>query len=200
MAEPVRARRLSDHEGQTLQRLVRRGKHDSIQVRRALIVLASAGGTPVTAIAQLVAADEDTVRDVIHAFNERGLSALDPNGAGGRPRRITSDDDGFIVATATTRPEKLGRPFTRWSIRELLAYLADDPTRIVVIGRERLRQYLREHPFPEPVFCLRSVRAAVDPAVARLGLGARRQTRTLADHLPARPGRALLSRLLQPGR
>jgi hypothetical protein len=33
--------------------------------------------SPVTAIAHLVAADEDTVRDVIHAFTERGLSALD---------------------------------------------------------------------------------------------------------------------------
>ncbi|MCE0764611.1 helix-turn-helix domain-containing protein [Pseudonocardia kujensis] len=33
---------------------------------------------PVPTIARLVAADEDTVRDVIHAFNERGLAALDP--------------------------------------------------------------------------------------------------------------------------
>ncbi|MBE1560293.1 transposase [Nonomuraea africana] len=97
------------------------------------------------AIARLVAADEDTVRDVIHAFNERGLAALDPNWAGGRPRRITSGDEDFIVATATTRPEKLGRPFTRWSIRKLADYLADNPTRVVIVGRERLRQYLREH-------------------------------------------------------
>ena len=41
------------------------------------------------AIARLVAADEDTVRDVIHAFNERGLAALDPQWAGGRPRLIS---------------------------------------------------------------------------------------------------------------
>lgn len=79
MAEPVRARQLDDHEGQYLQRIVRRGKHGSIKVRRALIIMASASGTPAPAIARLVAADEDTVRDVIHAFNERGLSALDPN-------------------------------------------------------------------------------------------------------------------------
>ena len=43
------------------------------------------------AIARLVAADEDTVRDVIHAFNERGLAALDPRWAGGRPRLISDD-------------------------------------------------------------------------------------------------------------
>jgi transposase len=118
MAEPVRARRLSDEEGQRLQQLVRRGKHRSIRVRRALIIMASASGTPVPAIARLVAAHEDTVRDVIHRFNEIGLRALDPNWAGGRPRRISPDDETYIVKTAKARPKTLGRPFTRWSIRK----------------------------------------------------------------------------------
>ena len=84
MAEPVRARRLSEQEGQRLTQIVRRGKGGSIRVRRATIIMASASGTPVPVIARLVAADEDTVRDVIHAFNQRGLDALDP-GVGGRP-------------------------------------------------------------------------------------------------------------------
>lgn len=59
---------------------MRRGKHGPVRVRRALIIMTSASGTPVPAIARLVAADEDTVRDVIHAFNEKGLAAV-----GGRP-------------------------------------------------------------------------------------------------------------------
>jgi hypothetical protein len=42
------------------------------------MIMASASGTPVAAITRLVAADEDTVRDVIHAFNDKGLPALDP--------------------------------------------------------------------------------------------------------------------------
>jgi hypothetical protein len=83
MAEPVRARRLTDEEGQRLVRIVRRARHESIRVRRAMIILASSSGTPVPAIARLVAADDDTVRDVIRAFNERGLAALDPRWAGG---------------------------------------------------------------------------------------------------------------------
>src|SRR6266481_2745263 len=123
MAEPVRARRLTDQEGQRLQQIVRRGKHGSVRVRRAMIIMASAAGTPVSAIARLVAADEDTVRDVIHAFNERGLAALDPRWAGGRPRLISDDDIAFVVTTATTRPTKLGYPFTRWSLRKLAAHL-----------------------------------------------------------------------------
>jgi hypothetical protein len=84
MAEPVRARRLTDQEGQRLQQIVRRGKHESVRVRRAMIIMASASGTLVPAIARLVAADEDTVRDVIHAFNQKGAGGAGPS-VGGRP-------------------------------------------------------------------------------------------------------------------
>ncbi|PWU62386.1 IS630 family transposase [Micromonospora globispora] len=145
MAEPVRVRRLSDQEGQRLQRLVRRGTGSVVRLRRAMVVLASAGGNSVPVIARLVQADEDSVRQVIHRFNEMGMASLDPQWAGGRPRRISSDDEAFIVATANTRPAKLGRPFTCWSVRKLAEYLADNPDRRVIIGRERLRQVLRRH-------------------------------------------------------
>ena len=144
MAESVRARRLTDQEGQQLQRIVRRGKHGTVRMRRAMIIMASASGTLVPAIARLVAADEDTVRDVIHLFNERGLAALDPQWAGGRPRQITDKAIRVTVTAARTRPEKLGQPFTRWSLRKLVSYLADGP-RPVIIGRERLRQILHAH-------------------------------------------------------
>jgi transposase len=52
------------------------------------------------------------VRDVIHRFNEIGPACLDPKWAGGRPRLLSPDDEDFVVATATTRPARLGRPFT----------------------------------------------------------------------------------------
>jgi len=110
-----------------------------------MIIMASSSGTPVPAIARLVAADEDTVRDVVHVFNERGLAALDPQWAGGRPRLISDDDIAFVVSTATTRPGALGRPFTHWSVRKLAAYLSNNPDRRVRVSRERLRQLLREH-------------------------------------------------------
>ena len=59
---------------------------------------------------------------------------------GGRPSRLISDADvEVIVAAATTRPEKLGLPFTHWSLRKLSAHLA---SRGIGIGRERLRQIL----------------------------------------------------------
>jgi len=111
-----------------------------------MVILASAGGNSVPVIARLMQADEDSVRQVIHRFNEMGLGCLDPQWAGGRPRRISPDDEAFIVTTATTRPETLAQPFTRWSVRKLADYLAHNRgPRRVVVGRERLRQFLRTH-------------------------------------------------------
>jgi transposase len=110
-----------------------------------MVVLASAGGNTVPAIARLVQADEDTIRQVIHRFNEMGMAGLDPRWEGGRPRLISSDDEQFIVTTANTRPEALGRPFTRWSVRKLADYLTTQAARPIRIGRERLRQLLIKH-------------------------------------------------------
>lgn len=149
MSKPLRVRRLTHHEGRQLQRIVRRGSGKSkgsvVRWRRAVVVHASAGGNTVAVIAELVATSPDRVREMIHRFNDKGLASLDPQWAGGRPRRITTDDEAFIVETANQRPEALGRPFTRWSIRKLVGYLADNEQRVVGIGRERLRQILAAH-------------------------------------------------------
>ncbi len=139
VAEPVRVRRLTDQEGRRLQQIVRRGSTSSVRYRRAMMLLASAGGNRVPVIAQLVQADEDTVRDVIHRFNEIGLACLDPRWAGGRPRLLGPDDEDFVAATATTRPARLSQPFTRWSLRKLVAYLRKVHGRVIRIGREALR-------------------------------------------------------------
>ncbi|GGS62147.1 IS630 family transposase [Streptomyces griseoviridis] len=113
-----------------------------MRYRRAMMLLASAGGNRAPVIAQLVQADEDTVRDVIHRFNEIGLACLDPRWAGGRPRRLSPDDENFVVQAATTRPTKLGQPFTCWSLRKLVAYLRRVHGRVIRIGRETLRGLL----------------------------------------------------------
>ena len=142
MAERVKARRLTDLEGQRLLGIVRRGSASPVRYRRAMIVLASSSGNTVPAIARLVAADEDTVRDVIHSFNEIGLRCLDPRWAGHRARLLSEDEEEYVVAVAAQRPGKAGAPFTRWSIRKLAAHLAADADRPIRIGRETLRTLL----------------------------------------------------------
>jgi transposase len=148
MAERVRVRRLRDDEGRQLQRIVRRGGGRSdksiVKWRRAMVVLASAGGNDVAVIARLVATSPDRVWEMIHRFNELGMRSLDPRWAGGRPRQITTTDRELIVKTATCRPRSLGQLFTRWSIRKLADYLGSKRGPQVKVGRERLRQILAE--------------------------------------------------------
>ena len=148
MATPVKVRRLSDEEGRQLQRIVRRGggKTDKsiVKWRRALVVLASAGGNDVAAIARLVQTSPDRVREMIHSFNEKGMRALDPQWAGGRPRRITTEQRSLIITTAKQRPTSLGMPFSKWSIRKLAQYLATTKGGRIAVSRERLRQILAE--------------------------------------------------------
>lgn len=146
MARPVRVRPLSADEDAALLQIVRSAsRQETIRVRRAVMVRASAHGAKPPLIARLLDADPDTVRDVIHAFNANGLAALDPHWGPGGPRRITTQDEEFIVRAATGRPRAVGRPFTHWSLRKLVDYLADNQARVVVVGRERLRQILHRH-------------------------------------------------------
>src|SRR4030081_2191209 len=148
MAERVRVRRLNDEEGRQLQRIVRRGggsEKSIVKWRRAMVVLASAGGNDVAVIARLVQTSPDRVREMIHRFNEMGMVSLDPKWAGGRPRLITTEDEEFIVETAKQRPEKAGKPFSHWSLRKLRDHLRNNPVRKIKIGKERLRQILDEH-------------------------------------------------------
>jgi hypothetical protein len=77
MAEPVRARPLSDEEGRRLLQIVRRGKHGSVRVRRAMIIMASASDA--------LACDDPGRRD--------------PGAAGRLPRRITSPGAARSCAT-----------------------------------------------------------------------------------------------------
>jgi len=92
MSAPVKIRRLSDHEGRQLQQIVRRGGGRSeksiVQWRRAMVVMASASGNTIPAIARLVATSEDRVREMLRRFNNKGMVSLDPQWAGGRPRQI----------------------------------------------------------------------------------------------------------------
>jgi transposase len=81
---------------------------------------------------------------MIHSFNAKGMRALDPQWAGGRPRRITTEQRTLIITTAKQRPTSLNMPFSKWSIRKLAHYLATRKGERVTVSRERLRQILAE--------------------------------------------------------
>ena len=74
-------------------------------------------------IARMWMTDESYVRKVIHEFNQHGFDSLRPRFGGGRPRRISIDDEQRIVALAGARPSTLGVPCTRWGLAKLSRYL-----------------------------------------------------------------------------
>ena len=89
MTERLRVREIDDGEGQRLVRIVRRGSGSVVTWRRAQMVLLSAQGMAVPAIAKVAFTSEDRVRDVIRNFNADGFSSLYPKYKGGRPPQFT---------------------------------------------------------------------------------------------------------------
>jgi hypothetical protein len=78
VSERLRVREIDDDEGQRLVRIVRRGSGSVVTWRRAQMVLLSAQGMDVPAIAKVAFTSEDRVRDVIRNFNADGFGSLYP--------------------------------------------------------------------------------------------------------------------------
>ena len=105
----VFVRELRPDEGQRLKRLSKTSKVASTR-QRAMILLASNTLMSAPQIAAMLLTDESHVRKVIHDFNRHGWDSLRPRFRGGRPRRISIDDEHRIVAVAGARPDRLGVP------------------------------------------------------------------------------------------
>jgi len=138
----VFVRPLSMEEGQKLQRITRTAKNP-VRMRRAIVVMMSGQGQTVRDITSLLQVSEDYVRDVIHAFNERGFAALDPKPSGGRRKRIGEQLRSWICTIARTSPADWGlRGFSTWSLAKLRDHLLMQGI-VVEISRETLRRILR---------------------------------------------------------
>ena len=84
MKPPIFLRELSRKERQALEAGLR--SKDAFVLRRSQILLASARGQSPPKIAASLGCGSQTVRNAIHAFNERALDALVPGSS--RPKRI----------------------------------------------------------------------------------------------------------------
>ena len=73
MAERVRVRDIDNEEGNRLLRMGRRSSGSVVTWRRAQMVLLSAQGMDVAAIAEVTFTSPDRVRDVLHNFNADGF-------------------------------------------------------------------------------------------------------------------------------
>jgi transposase len=143
VTERLRVREIDDDEGRRLVRIVRRGTGSVVTWRRAQMVLLSAQGMDVTAIAKVAFTSEDRVRDVIRNFNADGFSSLYPKYKGGRPPKFTLGQRREIKKIAKSRPADHGLPFSTWSLSKLAEFLVAEGV-IDDISHEGLRALLRE--------------------------------------------------------
>jgi transposase len=123
VTERLRVREIDDDEGQRLVRTIRRGSGSVVTWRRAQMVLLSAQGMDVAAIAKVAFTSEDRVRDVIRNFNADGFSSLYPKYEGGHPPKFTLGQRREIKKLAKSKPVEHDLPFSTWSLAKLADFL-----------------------------------------------------------------------------
>jgi transposase len=143
VSERLRVREIDDDEGRRLVRIIRRGSGSVVTWRRAQMVLLSAQGMDVAAIAKVAFTSEDRVRDVIRNFSADGFSSLYPRYKGGRPPKFTLPQRREIKKIAMSRPAEHDLPFSTWSLSKLAEFLVAEGV-VDDISHEGLRALLRE--------------------------------------------------------
>jgi len=116
MRKPLFVRSLTEEERQQLGTGLR--SNDGFVLRRCQILLGSVRGQHAPAIAEAVGCDDETVRDVLRAFNEQGLAVLQRKSR--RPHRTQA---AFLVEKVEGlrdllhhSPREFGRATSLWTL------------------------------------------------------------------------------------
>jgi transposase len=116
MKPPIFVRKLSKEEREALEAGLR--SKDAFVLRRSQILLASSRGESPPRIAASLGCGSQTVRNAIHAFNERRLGALEPGSS--RPRRTQAAFDeksaGAVRELLHRSPREFGRDGSLWTL------------------------------------------------------------------------------------
>jgi transposase len=116
MKPPIFVRPLSNDEGKRLEAGLR--SKDAFALRRSQILLASSRGEHVPQIAKNLGCSQQTVRDAIHDFNERGLQALTPGSS--RPKRTRAAFEEHSAERLREllhrSPREFGRDSSLWTL------------------------------------------------------------------------------------
>ena len=117
MKPPIFVRTLSKEEREVLEAGLR--SSDAFVLRRCQILLASARRERPPRIAENLGCGSQTVRNAIHAFNERGLDALEAGSS--RPREVHAafDESGSEALREMLHhdPRKYGKQSSLWTLR-----------------------------------------------------------------------------------
>jgi transposase len=141
-----------------------RRSSDAFVVRRCQIVLASEYGAGVARIARQVGCSEQTVRNVVHAFNTQGVAGLQRRSSRPHTTRqcVGAEEAGRLQALLHQSPRTFGHPTSLWTL-ELAAEVS----------------------FAQGLTPRRVSREAIRSALQRLGVNWQRAKRWLTSPDPA---------------
>jgi transposase len=116
MKTPIFVRSFSKEEREALETGLR--SKDAFALRRSQMLLASSRGDEVPQIAINLGCGEQTVRDAIHDFNERGLDALVAGSSRPKRTRDAFDDDGAerLREMLHRSPREFGHDSSLWTL------------------------------------------------------------------------------------
>ncbi|HEU4785268.1 MAG TPA: helix-turn-helix domain-containing protein [Ktedonobacterales bacterium] len=117
MRPPIYVRPLTDAERHALAAGQRSA--DAFVLRRCQILLASARGERAPRIAEALGCDDQTVLDALHAFNARGLDALQQGASRPHqppPQAFPGERAEQLRALLHRSPREFGHPSSLWTL------------------------------------------------------------------------------------
>ena len=116
MQAPLFVRRLTEEE----RAVIEAGRRSILgfTVRRSQMLLASAQGQSTTTISRLMGCNDQTVRNAIHDFHQRGLVALQPRSSRPHTTHEVFDAQGRerLRALLHQSPRNFGKDTSRWTL------------------------------------------------------------------------------------
>jgi transposase len=142
MRQPLFIHSLTEEERQQIEAGLR--SSDAFVMRRSQILLASARGERVPGIARALSCDEQTVRNAIHAFNQKGSDALQAGSR--RPHRLRTAlaevDTETFKALLHRSPRDFGKPTGLWTLELVAVVCAELGWTKLEVSAETIRQTL----------------------------------------------------------
>jgi transposase len=121
-------RPLSSEEREHLERVGRAQAAPATVVAHANALLAVAAGQTFTAAAQTVGRRSgDAVAHLVARFNQRGLTAIEPDHGGGQPKRYTAAEQERILREVQREPDRETDGTATWSLTTLQRALRQAP-------------------------------------------------------------------------
>jgi putative transposase len=142
MPKRIEVRPFTPEEQSYLDKVSRSRKAAKQLVERASILLRSAAGERVGAIAVGVGRRPETVLHVVKRFNARGIASLADGLRSGRPLVYREKERGQMISTAKTHPQQLKLTYSHWTLDRRLEYVQQQLK--IPVSRSQLGEILEQ--------------------------------------------------------